>query len=649
MTQNQPKVAFYDSQVPALQAGDYTIQATLSIQSANTDNSIPASGFQSSRRNFSVLGPRFSLAPGDIQSVFPPEGSLGDHRDVLPHVIFNRGTLPWERSGGYGTADEDIPWLALLVFQDSEAPDPETITVSQLEQGGSAAFPTYTPRGQNPGAPPYWEQEYGQDSDDQLTVIDVPASLLESIVPLKAELPYLVHSRVTLDDGGQPQGDPFSIVIANRLPKSGSTNTVHLVSVEGRYPSSDFDLQGASGESKVRLVSLKSWRFTNISPEMSFEGMLSQVSVDSLRLPTTNMSGEAAERLQMGFTALPHFMRQGNRTVSWYHGPCLPGAPVSPPSVNLPILAADELALFNSQYGMFDVSYAAAWELGRLLSLHDKTFSRALYQWKRAHITELKAAEQSLTHPFLSGSPPNDLPDTVVDWFNAAALLQGVPFPYLVPVEGMLPTESLRFFTLDTFWLECLLDGAFSIGRVSTSEQNFDVVLRQKAAALTSPGGVVSGFFLRSQVVSGYPNMVWTAYDQVVASGQNVPPGDPSELTCARSALLSPNVMICLFLGSLQTLDLYLKAEALHFGVDEDNQGDHYKELRDPSTGLENANKVIQPLPWRDGKSDADTDRVLNVGTLGSEIAETLDITINAASFAEQMIEGGPRLRFTWS
>jgi hypothetical protein len=28
---------------------------------------------------------------------FPPDGSLGEHSNVLPHIILNRSTLPWER------------------------------------------------------------------------------------------------------------------------------------------------------------------------------------------------------------------------------------------------------------------------------------------------------------------------------------------------------------------------------------------------------------------------------------------------------------------------------------------------------------------------------------------------------------------------
>jgi hypothetical protein len=32
---------------------------------------------------------------------------------------------------------------------------------------------------------------------------------------------------------------------------------------------------------------------------------------------------------------------------------------------------------------MYDASYAAAWQLGRLISLQDRSFSVALYRWKK--------------------------------------------------------------------------------------------------------------------------------------------------------------------------------------------------------------------------------------------------------------------------
>ena len=49
--------------------------------------------------------------------------------------------------------------------------------------------------------------------------------------------------------------------------------------------------------------------------------------------------------------------------------------------------------------------------------------------------------------------------NSVVSWLSRLRLLEGVPFPYIVPSEGMLPNESIRFFHVDRNWLDALVDG----------------------------------------------------------------------------------------------------------------------------------------------------------------------------------------------
>src|SRR5262249_37216212 len=73
-------------------------------------------------RLFHVAGEQFNLPPSCIHSVFPPAGSLGDHSDVLPHVTLERSTLPWERPANATGADENTPWLTLLVFDGEKKP-----------------------------------------------------------------------------------------------------------------------------------------------------------------------------------------------------------------------------------------------------------------------------------------------------------------------------------------------------------------------------------------------------------------------------------------------------------------------------------------------------------------------------------------------
>ncbi|WP_097651059.1 hypothetical protein [Candidatus Chloroploca asiatica] len=130
--------------------------------------------------------------------------------------------------------------------------------------------------------------------------------------------------------------------------------------------------------------------------------------------------------------------------VSWYRSPLLAGKPGKQiPDEQFPVHTADELLRYDSTYGMFDTSYAGAWELGRLLCLQNTRISVSLYRWKRTHIRSLKAMEQQYLHPHLpfqaNASEKIVLPDHVETWLSEISLLKGLPFRYLVPDERMLP------------------------------------------------------------------------------------------------------------------------------------------------------------------------------------------------------------------
>jgi hypothetical protein len=50
-----------------------------------------------------------------------------------------------------------------------------------------------------------------------------------------------------------------------------------------------------------------------------------------------------------------------------------------------PVDFADQLVRYNPETGMMDVSYASAWQIGRLLGLQNKEYSLALYDWKQSN------------------------------------------------------------------------------------------------------------------------------------------------------------------------------------------------------------------------------------------------------------------------
>ncbi|MEM9687701.1 MAG: hypothetical protein AAF934_12395, partial [Bacteroidota bacterium] len=378
-------------------------------------------------------------------------------------------------------------------------------------------------------------------------------------------------------------------------------------------------------------------------------------TTETLRLPDlTNDTENINPYLQSGFYPLPHKLRGGGQTVSWYHGPLSPQSNTE--SLSFPAKGSDALLRYYEATGLFDVSYAAAWELGRLLALQNTRFSTELYQWKRryakADTKQGQLATDGIAH--LQGGnqdhSPEALPESLKTWLTDLEQLKGVPFNYLIPDEQLLPKESIRFFQLDKLWVESLLDGAFSIGRVTTKDHDLDNLIKQDEELLTA--SEISGFILRSEVVSGWPGMQIEGYSDTPDS-VNL---DSAKMIVLRREYLSKNVLLCLFKKNdnytgdedLQTLDLHLKPEVLHFGFNpKDNDG--YEKVLRNSSGVENDAHTVDVT--------VTTDNAINVSTLVSDIQTLYDGLTNSndiawketptsADLALQLLEGVERVRF---
>lgn len=185
--------------------------------------------------------------------------------------------------------------------------------------------------------------------------------------------------------------------------------------------------------------------------------------------------------------------------------------------------------------------------------------------------------------------PQPVLPTDLGSWLGRLISLSGVPYPYLVPDEQMLPPESIRFFRLDPNWLEALVDGAFSLGRnLSTSGETLRMTLdravraalhqqalgragqaraRALGVAATSAGVPdVSGFLLRSWLVAAYPGMGVNAYATPQAPG--TAPTDALPILRFERLGWNADTMICLVEGAAAQFDLHEAPEHLHYGID---------------------------------------------------------------------------------
>ncbi|MEA5622216.1 hypothetical protein [Nostoc sp. UHCC 0251] len=613
MTQETSTVQFIENHLPALSAGEYNLKIS---QVLEINNQIKETYEQS--KKFYIASERFTLPLQSVHSVFPPESTTGDYDTSLPHIVLNRSTLPWERNA---ESDRTVPWLALLLFhEEDKLENTEKLDLTAARSDSRLKFSDRFP------AEP-------QEQNEQITIIKIPDYLLLSIIPTANELKLLAHVRhVKQIRGSEVEETELAVVIGNRLPKPGR-NIVHLISLENYF-------QSQSSHPSPYFISLKTWEFQcqGYSSESShrFKQSLTNLTSDkqgnTLRLPQKVVNEDAEKYLSQGYVPLHHHLRNSENTISWYRGPLLPGPnSITLPSTIFPAQTADRLLRYLTEIDMFDVSYAAAYQLGKLLALQDKTFSINLYNWKRQ---QAKSQQNSISQHlavlfdnFTDSQTKMDLvPEKVKAWFAEIALLKNLPFNYLVPDPLILPQESIRFFWVDNTWLECLSHGALALGEKSTStqaEKQRYIANKEKAFGQVFQR-VVTGFLLRSAVVSEFPAL------NVKGFGKN----RQQQLNVLRKDNLSDTVLMYLFEGEVRSVNLSLGAEILHFGLGR-SQENLVKAIRHEA-GKE---VFLNEKSWKN--------RVCNILNIAELSQQLLLKELNASNFSLAMVESSPQVIFS--
>jgi hypothetical protein len=626
------RIRFSSSHTTAVPAGDYTLSVVHDIR---IDGVRAASDTSRRERTFTIVAEQFSLGAEQVVHTYPPAHARGLFDDVLPHVVLKRPMLPWERG--------DTPWLALVVFSDDE-----TGTTVQEK-----TVPFQHLAGADPYHPPV-ASDSGHQPDDLISVVDLPASLADEILPTADDLSLLCHTRreaswlcdhgdvstltaltsaldaavsgTPLDDadrqallGDLPalsahhrvtslgvqewlvedlrdvrrfeigvhdghlvtwhEQDEHAVVVANRLPKSGSGATVHLVSVANRYGPAGIETRGARD---LRLVSLYRWDFRcERDPADDLPAVLARIDLSPLALEATRSDPQVDALLGAGFVPLEHQLRTGSRTVSWYRGPLVPGKPG--PRVGNPVatvgaagrstmaraVGADELLAYDATLGMLDASLAAAWTLGRLSALDNAGFATALFDWKQALAQRAWRQHQSGTQaalPLLGGgsddAPP--VPAVVQEALRNWAQFSGISFDYLVPDDRLLPMESLRMFSVDRDWVEAFVRGACSLGRAASPDHAIERVVETEVDslwALLQPSIPTSGVLLRSAVVDKVSDLRMFGY-ATTPTDLDDPPTPP-----VRTSRLGASALLALFDIDLAALDLHRTPQTMHVGV----------------------------------------------------------------------------------
>ena len=419
------QVSFIQHYLPGLDAGEYQLQVDQQI--FESDGVTPVSGdAYSNSYTFAVTGDRFSISnPSTLNSVFPANNASGEYSNVLPHVVFSLKTFPWIRYPNLdlpytppqpgSDVDGDVPtwlWIMLLDEDDIAAyPSlvlaPQTNTIGDLYPPSVVSISTLgTNYSYFNSATDLSGLEPGQNTTDSIQTIDVPLALFWTIAPSLADMSLLAHGRVVSlvnqpTSGSSIEGEStgsFSIVFGNRLPNTQKKSYAFLVSLEelqdflpqtGGIPPTGNTYPGTA---LLRLAILNSWTFFSTGESATFVHQLESLNGcvpggppatnTNIRIPYSGTNSVVEGALNMGYVPLNETMRTAENNVSWYRGPLVPYS-IPAQTITVPVASPDAATIFDPTTGMLNVSYAAAWTIGRMVALQDVSFSTGLYNWKK--------------------------------------------------------------------------------------------------------------------------------------------------------------------------------------------------------------------------------------------------------------------------
>lgn len=595
---------------PALKFGDYEVRLSqkVFINQFSIEFNFPRIdvNFEQqthafyAKKSFRVAGEQYQVQNREVHACFPPAHSQGDYHDVLPHLVLKNPQLAWEWPNGLGTSPA-TPWFFLLLLTEDEI-DLGTESGDYTCQEAVHAFEDLFDLNR-------WSEEDQVHKKKQLVnTLDVADQLVDDLFPSPVELPYLCHLRSELD-GDEP---PQCFVVGNRVAPANKKVVIHLVSLVNRYANGKLtrnieDCKHSPAEGYHRFVSLYQWRFENKSPKFRFETLARDLDQGLLRSTASFKHDQLNRLIGQGHQTMRHHFRHGQKTVSLFGGPLRPIAETAAFSTEDPI-DADGLYRFHQDLQMFDVSYAAAFELGRFRGMEDRTFTEALVYFKHRLKQQIKEEEilkkafelesrtgqvaldddvriPALLKRDLKVEDQRNYAELITNWLKASYDLKRIPFNYLVPSEDHLPVESIRFFRMDYKWIESFCKGAFSLGRVTSLDKSYETQHYEELITAARKGlpKKITGFLMRSFLVQGWPDILIDAYDQVLDARASA---SDNPLKLFSKHHFSEDVVLYLFEGQVRTVDLYLKPSAFHFNLTFTSQSFEQKDLQIDDMGL---------------------------------------------------------------
>lgn len=475
-------IQFFDGYFPALPAGNYSI----GLQHQMSGTSAVPGAFSLPDQAFSVVAPEFFIDPSIIQTIYPPQGGSDQYSSYLPFLVMTDPSLPWERNLVPGSAPshsgDPTPWMALVIFAESEIIFPTGSTSGNPVTSGTvtdllASSTTVL----KPNIPTDLIQPDMLSATCQS--ITIPGAVFNAVMPDTPELSYMAHCRGvnTTDEGEQL----LSVMLCNRMPVVSSTNPepvryyANLISLEGFAAylgpnATPIPNKPTGGLCDVQIVSLYSWSFVS-QPDsgQSFEALVNGLiqsetaTGGALSLPfssSSNLPPVVSGRLSDGFVPLTFIAGSGDESFAWYRGPfsAVPPQPL-PPVGNPPVPVlqaggADALMIYLAEQGLFDLSYATAWNIGRNQALADSGFVQNITAYRQASTELLNSLTQRMSMSHFSGDtdPKSLLANNASrkqfsrmvggglgkHWTNALAAVTQNPAPAPLSVQRMKKSRS---------------------------------------------------------------------------------------------------------------------------------------------------------------------------------------------------------------
>lgn len=359
---------------PSLKAGTYEIEVK-PVTSINCQLATEIT-------EFTVATERFRLSPDQIYSVYPPREAVGNYAECLPHIVLNRRTLPWERT--LLKEHPDMPWLALLVFDETEG-------IKVYESSCQEAL-----QHENGVLVPSIVLETYEKPEAPCSYIQVDVELLIDILPYAKELSLLTHGRgVSLDQkvtDASVSDNWFATVVTNRYCLEPEDNhhairhTACLVSLEG-YEACLLDEANRKSTlancQSARMIVLANWSFSMNKAAFDFASTMTSLDSAMLSTPYRGSNTQVQQLCSLGYFPINHHVRDGSQTVSWYQSPLIPYEEQKGKTTCARF--ADQLLAYDPDLGMMDIRYSSAWQIGKSMALADQAYAHKLYAWRQSN------------------------------------------------------------------------------------------------------------------------------------------------------------------------------------------------------------------------------------------------------------------------